>query len=73
MLLESKTAGRPAPVDLLLWRLGHRPTAISKYCVGLALLNPNLPANRWNRCLRHGFGWAPERSPRTDAGATRAA
>lgn len=59
VLLESKTTGPAAPVDTLLWRMGHRPVALSKYCVGLALLNPHLPANRWNRTLRRGFGWAP--------------
>lgn len=59
VLIESKTNGAPAPVDTRLWRLGHRPTAISKYCVGLALLDPHLPANRWNRVLRRGFRWTP--------------
>lgn len=59
VLIESKTTGAAAPVDRLLWRMGHRPISLSKYCVGLALLNPQLPANRWNRTLRRGFGWAP--------------
>lgn len=59
VVLESKTAGHAAPADLLLWRLGHRPATISKYCVGLALLDPGLPANRWNRVLRRRFGWTP--------------
>ena len=62
VLIESKTAGAAAPVDRALWRMGHRPAAVSKYCVGLALLNPHLPANRWNRSLRRGFGWVPDRS-----------
>lgn len=60
VLIESKTTGRAAPVDTMLWRMGHRPVALSKYCVGLALLNPHLPANRWNQTLRRGFGWTPE-------------
>ncbi len=61
VLIESKTAGAAAPVDHALWRMGHRPVALSKYCVGLALLNPHVPANRWNRSLRQGFGWVPDR------------
>lgn len=59
VLVESKTAGAASPVDAILWRLGHRPIALSKYCAGLALLHPRLPANRWNRTLRRGFGWRP--------------
>lgn len=34
VLIESKTTGPAAPVDTILWRTGHRPTALSKYCVG---------------------------------------
>lgn len=61
VLIESKTAGAAAPVDGVLWRMGHRPVSISKYCVGLALVRPDLPANRWNRTLRTSFGWSPVR------------
>lgn len=59
VLVESKTAGRASPVDTCLWQLGHRPVSVSKYCVGMALLNTDLPANRWNRELRTHFGWLP--------------
>lgn len=59
VLVESKTASAAGQVDAILWRLGHRPVALSKYCAGLALLHPRLPANRWNRTLRRGFGWRP--------------
>lgn len=59
VLIESKTAGAAAPVDAHLWRMGHRPVTISKYCAGLALLHPELPANRWSRTLRRHFGWHP--------------
>lgn len=59
VLVESKTAGPTTPVELDLWRMGHRPVSISKYCVGLALLHPDLPANRWNRVLRRHFDWQP--------------
>src|SRR5699024_5161677 len=61
VLVESKTAGAASRVDRLLWRMGHRPIALSKYCAGLAVLYPHLPANRWSRVLRRSFGWRPAR------------
>jgi hypothetical protein len=60
-VVESKTTAADSPVDRVLRRLGHRPLSLSKYCVGMAVLDPHLPANRWNRELRAYFGWAPER------------
>jgi hypothetical protein len=62
VLVESKTVGLAATADSLLWRLGQRPLSLSKYCVGLALLRPDLPANRWNRELRRYFDWVPQRA-----------
>lgn len=64
LVVESKSAGPATPVDRLLWRNGIRPARISKYCVGLAALDPALPANRWNRTLRRYFGWQPAVSTR---------
>lgn len=65
VLIESKTIGAAAIADAVLWQLGQRPIAVSKYCAGMALLRPELPANRWNRELRTLFGWEPDRvSPR---------
>jgi hypothetical protein len=61
VLVESKTHGPAALADAVLWRLGHRPIAVSKYCAGIALLSPGVPANRWNRELRTYFGWEPLR------------
>src|SRR5699024_10098935 len=61
VLVESKTAGAASRVDRMLWRMGHRPIALSKYCAGLAVLYPHLPANRWSRVLRRSFGWRPAR------------
>lgn len=52
VLLESKTAGRPSSVDRVLWRWGHRPIVISKYCTGIAALEPDLPSNKWHRVLQ---------------------
>jgi hypothetical protein len=61
VVLETKTVGSESVVDRLLRRLGARPVALSKYCVGMAVLDPALPANRWNRELRTHFGWVPRR------------
>jgi hypothetical protein len=55
LLVETKSAGPPAPADRFLWRAGVRPSTISKFCVGMAALDPNLPANKWNRVLRRHF------------------
>ena len=50
LVVETKSAtARPGPLDRRLWELGHRPTRISKYGTGLALLTPDLPGNRWHR------------------------
>lgn len=62
VLIESKTDGAASIADRTLWRLGHRPATVTKYCVGLALLHPQLRANRWNRTLRRDFGWSPSRN-----------
>ncbi len=56
VLVETKSTGRASPVDQLLREHGVRPVSISKYCVGLAALNPALPSNRWHRVLKHYFG-----------------
>jgi hypothetical protein len=61
VLVESKTVGVAATADTVLWRLGQRPMPLSKYCIGMALMRPDLPANRWNRELRRYFGWVPQR------------
>ena len=62
LLVETKSWGAPTTADRFLWSAGHRPVAISKFCLGMAALDPRLPANRWNRTLRHHFGWTPERT-----------
>lgn len=53
VIVETKTARAASDVDRLLWSLGHRPRAISKYATGLAALRPELPANRWRPVLRN--------------------
>jgi VTC domain len=58
-VVETKTTGAPSAADRLLWRDGHRPTVISKYCTGLAALTPDLPANKWHRTLQRHLGHSP--------------
>ena len=52
-VVETKNPATPSPADRALWAAGHRPTRISKYATGMALLHPELPANRWYRTLTH--------------------
>lgn len=50
LVVETKAPpGTPSRLDRRLWALGHRPTRISKFCVGMSLVTPGLPANRWHR------------------------
>lgn len=62
VLVESKSSNGDAMVDRVLASMGLRPLSLSKYCLGTAMLNPHLPANRWNRLLRRAFGWEREHS-----------
>lgn len=50
-LIETKTSGPACALDRLLWRAGHRPITISKYCTGMALMRRDLPVNKWHRVL----------------------
>lgn len=50
-IVETKTEGHPSVVDRKLWESGIRPMPVSKYAVGMALLNPALPRQRWNRAV----------------------
>lgn len=56
VLLESKTTGR-GRADEILPAWGIRPLSMSKYALGIALLRPELAANKWSRLLRTEFGW----------------
>lgn len=51
VVLETKSVSGRSAVDHALWRRGVRPTRISKYATGLALLDPTLPRNRWTRTI----------------------
>ena len=65
LVVETKSAGPTTPLDRSLWAEGVRPVSISKYAVGMALLDPTLPAHKWTRVLRR-LGRTPlnERTPR---------
>ena len=52
-IVETKTPAAPSAADRWLWAAGHRPAAVSKYATGMALLHPELPANKWHRVLTH--------------------
>ena len=74
-VVETKNPATPSPADRALWDAGHRPTRISKYATGMALLHPELPANRWYRTLTHELAdlFGTDRSSLESIGATRAA
>lgn len=52
VIIETKSAGLATGFDFRLWRLGYRPTHLSKFGTGMAVLDPRLPRSRWNRALR---------------------
>lgn len=62
VVVETKSEDGRGVADRVLAQMGIRDLSMSKYCVGIALLHPHLPANRWNRVLRERFSWdrAPE-------------
>jgi hypothetical protein len=62
-LIESKSLAGPGPSDALLRSMGVRPVRISKYCLGVALLHPDLAANPWNRLLIRQFDWQRRSTP----------
>ncbi len=51
-IVETKSSGQPSPFDKWLWENGNRPTRISKYCTMLAVLHPDLPANKWHQVIK---------------------
>lgn len=52
VIIECKSPGRATALDRALWAHGIRPAKISKYCTTLAVLEPELPSNRWHRTLQ---------------------
>jgi hypothetical protein len=55
VLVESKAGLRPGRADRALRVLGAREASCSKYCVGIALAVPTLPAAPWRPLLRRWF------------------
>jgi hypothetical protein len=56
VLVESKSSRHgDSAADRLLRDLGVRPVSVSKYCVGIAALHPDLPSNPWHPILRRYF------------------
>lgn len=72
-IVETKNPATPSPADRLLWALGHRPTKVSKYATGMALLHPGLPANKWRRVLGRELAESRQEAPGRRARAGRAA
>ena len=56
VLVESKSRGQGGnAADRILRALGVRPASVSKYCVAVAALHPELPSNPWHQTLRRYF------------------
>lgn len=56
VIVETKSADGRGLSDAAFAELGIRPVSMSKYCLGIATLNPELPANKWSRLLaRHDW------------------
>jgi hypothetical protein len=55
VLVESKSANGGGEADRMLRRLGVRPIAVSKYCVGIAALHPEVADNPWRTTLDRYF------------------
>lgn len=52
IVLETKSSGAASPFDRWLWGHGIRPIKLSKYCTAMAVINPDLPSNKWHRTKR---------------------
>jgi hypothetical protein len=55
VLIETKSAGPQSVLGHAFHDLGVRSTALSKYCLGVAMLADNLRANPWRRTMRRHF------------------
>lgn len=52
VVVETKSGAQPSKFDRLLWSEGIRPRTVSKFGVGLAVLEPGLPSNKWRRTIQ---------------------
>ncbi len=55
LLIETKSTGSQSALAHVFHDIGLRSTALSKYCLGLAMLGDNLRANPWQRTMRRHF------------------
>lgn len=55
IVLETKSDAQDRRVDRVLWRMGVRPESVSKFAIGSALLDPDLPDNKWSRTIARHF------------------
>jgi len=55
VVIETKSAEGPSPLDRTLWRRGHRPIPLSKYATGMAATHSALPGNKWHRTINQHF------------------
>ena len=51
----ASSTGRGSAPDRILRDLGVRPAKVSKYCVAVAALHPELPSNPWHQTLQRYF------------------
>ena len=58
LLVETKSTGPQSALAHAFHDMGLRSTALSKYCLGLAMLADNLRANPWQRTIRRHFAGA---------------
>ena len=70
-IVETKSVGAPSAADRALWAIGCRPIRISKFGTSLAVLDPELPANRWTRAL--GQPWTLGEPPAATVSVARTA
>lgn len=64
VLVEIKSERGRSDADQFLWRLGVRPASGSKYCVGMALLVPDLRSNPFRQVVSSYFSRLPEPAER---------
>jgi VTC domain len=62
VLVEIKSERGRSDADQFLWRLGVRPASGSKYCIGLALLMPELRSNAFRQVVTNYFVRLPHSS-----------
>jgi hypothetical protein len=55
VLVETKGGTRGSLADQSLHDMGIRPVKVSKYCIGIAMLHPQVASNPWHRTLRRYF------------------